>query len=547
MKSNKNKLIALILIVLLAFFLRIYQIGSIPPSLTWDEVAWGYNSYSLGIDGKDEFGVFLPYKYIESFGDFKPPLYAYVGIIPVKIWGLTEFATRFPSAFFGVLTVFITYFLVREIFSNSLRKEYYALFTAFLLAISPWHINLSRAAFEANVSQFFIVGGVLAFLYAVRKFPWVMVFSAASFALSFYTFNTARVFVPILVIILGLVFIKRLFKIKRQAIIAGVVGIALLLPIIGFLLSPQASLRFREVNIFTNSDIVEIANQEILNDYNSPISKILHNRRLKYAVSFVSHYLDHLDPRFLFITGDGNPKFSTQDIGQLYIWSIPFLIGGVLLLFRKREGKWWLVPVWLLTGIIPAATARETPHALRIETVIPMFQIIVAYGFINMMVILKNKIKKVLIFKISLVGILLCLLFNFGYYLYGYYVHYAREYSGQWQYGYKQAFSYTEQNKDYYDEIYFTDKLGRPYIYYLFYAGITPEEFRRNSEVERDSFGFVKVKKVGKYNFNDNLDIEQKGIRMLYINDSLNVPDDANVLQTINQLNGESSLIIYTR
>src|SRR5258706_13239084 len=95
----------LLFVVLIAAFLRFYQLGVNPPSLTWDETAWGYNAYSLGIDGKDEFGRFLPYDYLESFGDFKPPMYAYLDIIPVKIFGLNAFSTRFPSAFLGVATV----------------------------------------------------------------------------------------------------------------------------------------------------------------------------------------------------------------------------------------------------------------------------------------------------------------------------------------------------------------------------------------------------------------------------------------------------------
>jgi len=39
------------------------QLGPNPPSLTWDEVAWGYNAYALGIDGRDEFVDFLPHDY----------------------------------------------------------------------------------------------------------------------------------------------------------------------------------------------------------------------------------------------------------------------------------------------------------------------------------------------------------------------------------------------------------------------------------------------------------------------------------------------------
>src|SRR5581483_10976696 len=110
-------------IVVVAFLCRFWQLGSNPPSLTWDEVAWGYNAYSLGIDGRDEFGKFLPHDFLESFGDYKPPVYAYLAIIPVKLFGLTEFATRFPSAFFGTLTVFLTYFLTKEIFYDPKKKQ----------------------------------------------------------------------------------------------------------------------------------------------------------------------------------------------------------------------------------------------------------------------------------------------------------------------------------------------------------------------------------------------------------------------------------------
>lgn len=547
MRLNRLRTTLLVIVVSIAVLLRFYQLGVNPPALTWDEAAWGYNSYSLGIDGKDEFGVFLPYKFIESFGDFKPPLYAYIGIISIKIWGLTEFAVRFPSAFFGVLTVLLAYFLTKEIFYSSKYKEYYAIFTSFLLAISPWHINLSRAAFEANVSQFFIVTGVYLFLLAIRKSMWLLSLSAVSFVLSFYTFNTARVFVPMIVIILGLVFVKKLWRYKKQTIFAGIVGFLLLFPIIGFLFSPQASLRFREVNIFTDSSIIERANQEIENDNNSLISKALHNRRIKYAVSFVSHYFDHFSPTFLFIKGDGNPKFSTQDVGQLYIWSIPFLVIGGFILFKKREGRWWLVPIWLLVGIIPAATARETPHALRIETVIPTFQILIAYGFVSSMIFFKERIHKSWLYKVIVYVLLLILLLNVGYYLYGYYVHYSREYSGEWQYGYREAIEYTVENEDNYDRIYMTDKLGRPYIYYLFYGNVLPDDFRFDSSVQRDVFGFVNVLRVGKYSFAKHLQSDNSEGKFLFIDDPLNVPQNAFILKEINRLDGEPSLIIYTK
>ncbi|HEX8931640.1 MAG TPA: glycosyltransferase family 39 protein, partial [Patescibacteria group bacterium] len=241
-----KKWLVLFIIVLLAAFLRFYQLGTLAPSLTWDEVAWGYNAYSLGIDGKDEFGRFLPYDYLESFGDFKPPIYAYLDILPVKIWGLNEFAVRFPSALFGTLTVLITYFLVRAIFikfgtKQSAYIDYLALVATFILAVSPWHIMLSRAAFEANVATFLLVTGVWLFLEGVKRRPWCIILSAVSFVLSIYTFNTSRIVAPFLILTLAVAYHKYLFKIKKTVVIAGIVGLILSLPVIPFLFSPQAA------------------------------------------------------------------------------------------------------------------------------------------------------------------------------------------------------------------------------------------------------------------------------------------------------------------
>jgi len=533
----------LLLILLLAVFLRFWQLGQNPPSLTWDEAAWGYNAYSLGIDGRDEFGRFLPINYLESFGDFKPPMYAYLDVIPIKLFGLNEFATRFPSAFFGVLTVLITYFLTKRIFWNSKSKELYALLSALFLAISPWHIMLSRAAFEANIATFFLIGGVWFFLAGMQEKKWYIVFSSIFFVASIYTFNTARIVAPILILFLGIAFGKKLIENKKQALTAVLVGILLILPILGFIFSPQASLRFKEVNIFSDINVIKTTNQEIANDNNSSLSKIIHNRRFAYAIEYFKHYFDNLSPSFLFIKGDGNPKFSTQDVGQMYLWDLSFIVTGVFLLFRKREGKWWIVPVWLLIGIIPAATARETPHALRIETTLPTFQILVAYGFSQFLFYIKKYAR---LFKTIVIIMGLLLFANFFYFFRNYIVHYPYEFSGEWQYGYKDSIGYVKSVEESFDNIYITSDMGRPYIHYLFHTKTDPRIFREDSVIRRDAFGFVTVDKFGKYNFlNNTTKIDRGDNKNLFIQTSQNVPSEASILKKFYLLNNNISLVAY--
>jgi|WetSurMetagenome_2_1015567.scaffolds.fasta_scaffold02579_7 4-amino-4-deoxy-L-arabinose transferase-like glycosyltransferase len=532
---------SLLLIIIVAGFLRFNALAVNPPSLTWDEAAWGYNAYSLGVDGKDEFGRFLPLNYLESFGDFKPPVYAYLDVIPVKLFGLNEFATRFPSAFLGVLTVLITYFLVKRIFWSSKSKESYALLAALFLAISPWHILLSRAAFEANVASFFLITGVWLFLAGMQEKKWCIVFSAVCFVISIYTFNTARIVAPILALILSISFWKALLERKKQVAFAIAIGIILILPTLRFLMSPQVQLRYKEVNIFSDIEIIKTANQEVANDNNAWWSKIIHNRRLLYGVEFLRHYFDNLGPGFLFIKGDGNPKFSTQSVGEMYLWDLPFIILGTMFIFRKKEGNWWIVPLWLSIGIIPASLAKETPHALRIESSLPTFQILTAYGFTTLLE--KIKSRRRLIF----IPIFLLLAANFVYFYHDYFYNYKYSYSGEWQFGYKQSIDYVRSVEGNYDFVQISNSLGRPYIYYLFYTKTDPNYFRKTANITRDIFGFVSINSFGKYifpqNFNNNLSSTKK---VLYLDNSKNIPKNARKLKIFKLLNGKEILTAYT-
>src|SRR5258708_2317724 len=528
----------LLIIVLIGAVLRFFQLGSNPPSLTWDEAAWGYNAYSLGLDGKDEFGRFLPLNYLESFGDFKPPVYAYLDTLPVKILGLNEFAVRFPSALLGVLTIVLTYFLTKRIFNTLNVKNQYVLFASFFLAVSPWHVMLSRAAFEANVATFFIVLGVLLFLMAMQSNKWFLILSFASFVISIYTFNTARIVSPLLLLLLIFLFRKKILNLKKEIVIASLISLILILPILKFLFSSQASLRFKEVNIFSDSSVVALSNQEIKNNNNAFWSKILYNRRIIFSVEYLKHYFDNFSPNFLFIKGDGNPKFSTQDVGELFLFDLPFLVVGLFLLVKKKEANWYLVPLWLILGIIPAATARETPHALRIETTLPTFQILTAYGFVQIL----NKFKSRKFLIISLILLFL----NLVYFLHGYIFHYAKEFSGEWQYGYKDSINYVNNNQDKYSQINVTEELGRPYIYYLFYLQKKPDDFRKSAIVEREALGFVSVVGFDKYRFGKDLGKINSPSKSLYIDVPSKVPSNANILKTFRLLNGNSALIAYT-
>ena len=116
--NNKLRNFLLIIITAIALFLRLWQIGVVPPSPDWDEVSLGYNAYSILKTGKDEYGKFLPVV-LRSFDDYKPALYAYFIIPFIPLFDLDIVSVRIPSVAFGVLAVIAVYFFVKELFGLS--------------------------------------------------------------------------------------------------------------------------------------------------------------------------------------------------------------------------------------------------------------------------------------------------------------------------------------------------------------------------------------------------------------------------------------------
>ena len=119
---------ALLCFFTLIIFLRFWQLDQIPPGLNRDETSIGYTAWSILKTCKDEYGHFLPLS-IKSFGDWKLPMSVYLTIPFTAIFGLTNWSTRLPFALAGIVTLFLFYFLVKEIFANN-KKD---IFTRFYL------------------------------------------------------------------------------------------------------------------------------------------------------------------------------------------------------------------------------------------------------------------------------------------------------------------------------------------------------------------------------------------------------------------------------
>src|SRR3989344_7173099 len=110
----KQFFVFLLLLTVFGGLFRFYHITKNPISLSIDEVAFGYNAFSILKTGRDEYGKFLPLTF-KSTGDYKNPVPIYLMVPSIALFGLNEFGIRFPTALIATLTIPIFFLFFMEV------------------------------------------------------------------------------------------------------------------------------------------------------------------------------------------------------------------------------------------------------------------------------------------------------------------------------------------------------------------------------------------------------------------------------------------------
>lgn len=556
MKFLKKPLFLLMFIALLAGVIRTYNIGKVPQSLNWDEVALGYNAYSILKTGHDEYGKFLPVV-LQSYDDYKPALYAYLVVPFVSILGLTEQAVRLPSATAGVAAVVIVYFLVLQLmgerklklFDHEVNATTIALLTSFFLAISPWHIQFSRISFESNVGLTINLLAFLLFMKGLKK-PILLPLSFMVAASNIHMYQSERVFSPLLIIVLSLIFYKQLLKIKKWLFISVIAAFVVALPLgLYILTNNNALLRAKGVSIFSSQELVSRSSRKLLQDEatGNAIGKVLDNRRLEFGKAAVAGYISHFDLNWLFITGD-IARHHAPFMGLLYLFEMPFLFIGIYaLIFLKIDKKYKIAFfAYFLLVPIPASITSGVPHAVRTLNFAWTWELFIALGFIASIQFVfkqKGKYKSILFRLLSIVYCLLTVI-NVSYFLNQYIVQLNYYDAKEWLYGYKQAISYVKSVSSDYDKIVVenTSPLDQSYMFFLFYLKVDPSYYQSLGGTK--SAGFRETHK-GFYNYVfEPLSSEKEKGKVLLVGKPSDIPESLSKRKVILYPDGTQAIAI---
>ncbi|MBI3443559.1 glycosyltransferase family 39 protein [Candidatus Woesebacteria bacterium] len=535
----------LLVILALAIFLRFYKLSTIPIGFNDDEAAFGYNAYSIMKSGYDEWGRLLPFPAFESFGDWKLVFYLYLTVASQFIFGATEFATRFPSALFGVLAIFASYLLAGKLFNKNV-----GLLSAFLLSISPWHVIASRNAFESDILIFSITIATYLFLLGLKKGKF-MIFSLAIFLISFYIYRSSWLFVPLFLASLVLLHKNRLKTLKINLLTQLVVVIIFTAPLVPAVLNFSGQSRFLQ-----ESFIFGVAKRGITNEINEKrgdcrqnlqraVCIIFYNKFLSYITVYFNNYFENLSPSTYFTKATAGGYQSFVNRGLFYSFELPFLVLGIFyLVITKNPAAKILIP-WLLLAPV-GASFTQIGNPGRLNILMPAPQIITAFGILTVVAL----IKQVHLKKIIAAGVIIVICVSLARFLLDLFAQSPQIAGRAQRYGYKELFNYLESQKGNYYEI-AVSRQGddaKQYIHYLFFTKPDPEIFfdPEISTRYRGGDGWQVVEKIGKVHFYEQTPkiVELPPATLLAVS--------ANELSTLQEpiftakyLNGDSAFEVY--
>jgi len=285
--------------------------------------------------------------------------------------------------------------------------------------------------------------------------------------LSLYAYHNTRIFVPLLVLPLLPVILRRWQT--------TLVFLLFFIPAVVILALPSTRARSTWVGILDQGAVARIEEQRNSGSLPVSLSRLVYNRPVYLVFRAVSNYLGYFSPRFLFLSGGTQYQYSVPEFGVLNLINLPFFYLGILFLIKNLKSSknqitnnrfllWWL-----LLSPLPAAITRDQYAVIRATTMLPVVQLVAALGVMGVLGKFSLRVRPTLI----LTFIVFFCLFAVRYF-YIYFTRYNRDYSRDWQYGYKIAVNYAKAKYAQYDKIIFTKYYGEPHEFVLWHWPWSP-------------------------------------------------------------------------
>lgn len=491
--SRSRELTLLLLIITVAAGLRLWRLDSIPPGINQDEAVHAYDAWSLLKTGRDHDGARWPI-FFRAFGDYHPGPFVYA-IIPFEaIWGLNVIAARMPAALIGIAAIPLAYCLLRKRYGETV-----GLLAAAMLAISPWHVHLSRLAFEAGTCPTLLLLGFVLLQSAhpmraasheqTNRAKQLVLLLAAGlvFGLTTWTYHAMRAVVPMLLLVV-LVFYRA--PIRKAFNAPGT-----RLNFISFLGGLLVGLTpFLAASILAPEQAWARAAAVVGGAQNESVDSTL--------TGWGRNYLAHFSPTFLFLQGDQSEIQSLPGFGQMHLFGMLFLPMGIIHILTHRGDRFGrLLLMWMLIGPLPAAlTHWNGGHALRSVGMLPPVEIISAFGAAQLLAFARGRSRFSLRWtRLGMVAVMLIATGHFCWRFFGQYpIRSAPAFQAEWAL----AFADIREKESDYDLVLLSpDRSNQLGMLYLFWTKMDPAKYQNCDKEIEQLIGIERIVRIGKVVF----------------------------------------------
>lgn len=495
----------LFFIFMIGSFVRLFAIGRFPNALNVDEASSGYDAFSLMKWGVDRDGNSYPV-YLYAWGSGQSVLYSYLMIPVIAVTGLTEYGIRLPMAIIGVISLYVFYYLIKNIFDN---KKYGIIATAFF-AICPWHIMKSRWGMECNIfPDLILLASLLLVLGLKKKKTGLQVLAFVVLAISSYSYGTSYLFLPVFVLgTLGYLIYKKELTVKKS-IIYLLVMFVLCIPII--------------VYIFINTFGLE---QITIGKVTIP--KLLVNRYDEVSTVFsgnifencVNNLLETL--RILILQNDKLEWNAIPQYGLFYLISIVFFVIGLRACVKKYKKNNFnqIMNIWMISAIVLCAFCVANINRINIIMIPCIYYIVVGlFEFLT-------KYKQLTV-CIAVIYVVLFIEFMYSYVNKDYNKYYT------FTSGVEDVVDYCKSLDI--DNIYCKYSFKEPFMYFMFYGQEDVREYLDTVEYFEEGRTFDNVRSFGKYKFYLPEEIEKNSVIIVPKYSGIKYNDESIKKVTINQ------------
>ena len=318
--------------------------------------------------------------------------------------------------------------------------------------------------------MFFYLAGIYVAWLAIQKTKLFYLPSILLFILAIYSYNSFRLILPLIILIFAIILLitnrVQVYK-SKVFILSFLILIISFIPIYRLYCYDSGLLRYTTVG--------------------------LSGSLLQKALIITKNLISHFSPSFLFFDGDSNLRSNLPRFGELYAFSLPFLLVGFFDLVKKKSYLW--IIAFCILGIVPAAITKESPHSLRSLASFPFFILLITFG-IKSFVDIIPKWKKLVLTLIIIVYTI-----YFSRYLNSFFGDYNKISQNDWQMAYKRMIKDNLDNEGN-KTVIIPDTYGQPYIFVLYYLKIPVNQYLSSvSYNDMSDWGFSKVASFGQYIF----------------------------------------------